>query len=193
MTVRRLFSAAMMIDETQIMKKTVLSVMMMMAMVCAMVGNVFAQTEPMKIGFVDLQRVIDSSEQGKTAQDEIKKKSEELAQQAKKMEDEYNQMKADFDNQQEALTLEAKAQKRDELAKFERDYTRFVQDSRNELRLVEQRSLKQLLEDVGKIVVEYGKTNNFTLVLEAGNILYGADQIEITEDIIKLYNTQGNK
>ena len=67
-----------------------------------------------------------------------------------------------------------------------------MQDSRNELRLVEQRSLKQLLEDVGKIVVEYGKTNNFTLILEAGNILYGADQIEITEDIIKLYNTKGN-
>ena len=101
-------------------------------------------------------------------------------------------MKADIDKQQEVLTPEARSQKRDELAKFERDYTRFVQDSRNELRLVEQRSLKQLLEDVGKIVVEYGKTNNFTLILEAGNILYGADQIEITEDIIKLYNTKGN-
>ena len=166
--------------------------MTIMAMVLAMAGSALAQGEPMKIGFVDLQRVIDSSEQGKTAQDEIKKKSDELSAQAKKMEDEYNKMKADYDNQQEMLTPEAKSQKRDELAKFERDYTRFVQDSRNELRLVEQRSLKQLLEDVGKIVVEYGKTNNFTLILEAGNILYGADQIEITEDIIKLYNTKGN-
>ncbi|GAK49538.1 outer membrane chaperone Skp/OmpH [Candidatus Moduliflexus flocculans] len=167
--------------------------MMMVAMIGAIAGNVFAQGETMKIGFVDLQRVIDSSEQGKAAQDEVKKKSDELTEQAKKMEDEYNKMKADFDNQQAMLTPEAKNQKRDELAKFERDYTRFVQDSRNELRQVEQRSLKQLLEDVGKIVVEYGKNNNFTLILEAGNILYGADQIEITADIIKLYNTKGSK
>lgn len=167
--------------------------MMMVAMIGVVAGNALAQSETMKIGFVDLQRVIDSSEQGKAAQDDVKKKSDELTEQAKKMEDEYNKMKADFDNQQAMLTPEAKNQKRDELAKFERDYTRFVQDSRNELRQVEQRSLKQLLEDVGKIVVEYGKNNNFTLILEAGNILYGADQIEITEDIIKLYNTKGNK
>ena len=184
-------SAAAMIREEMQMKKTVFSMIMILA-ILAINGNVFAQGETIKIGFVDLQRVIDSSEQGKTAQDEIKKKSDELTAQAKKMEENYNQMKADIDKQQEVLTPEARSQKRDELAKFERDYTRFVQDSRNELRLVEQRSLKQLLEDVGKIVVEYGKTNNFTLILEAGNILYGTDQIEITEDIIKLYNTKGN-
>ena len=58
-----------MMSEEMQMKKTVCSMIMILA-ILAMNGNVFAQGETGKIGFVDLQRVIDSSEQGKTAQDE---------------------------------------------------------------------------------------------------------------------------
>ena len=67
-----------MMSEEMQMKKTVCSMIMILA-ILVMNGNVFAQGETGKIGFVDLQRVIDSSEQGKTAQDEIKKKSEQFA------------------------------------------------------------------------------------------------------------------
>ena len=153
-------------------------------------SNVFAQSTDLKIGFVDLQRVIDSSEEGKRAQEQIKQKAGELEIQARQMQEEMQTLRTSYENQFEVLTLEARSQKRDEISRLERDYARFVQDSQNELRLIEQRALKQLLENVGRLVVEYGKQNNFTVILEASNILYGISQIEITEDIIQLYNTQ---
>ncbi len=155
-----------------------------------MMTNAFAQSSEMKIGFVDLQRVIDSSGEGQRAQEEIKKKAAELEVKAKQMQDDLQALKTDLTNKLGMLTPEAKGEKRDEIAKMERDLSRFVQDSQSELRLIEQRALKQLLEEVGKLVVEYGKANNFTLILEAGSILYGADTIELTEDIIKQYNTR---
>ncbi|PID58109.1 hypothetical protein CSB45_05325 [candidate division KSB3 bacterium] len=152
--------------------------------------NASAQSAVMKIGFVDLQRVINSSAEGKKAQDELKKRADEFGAQAKEMQERLRRMKADYDKQIDVLTPEAKSQKRDEISKLERDYSRFINDSQSELRMVEQRALKQLLEKVGKLVVEYGKQKNFTLILESGNILYGAEQIEITDDVIALYNSK---
>jgi len=157
---------------------------------CVFGASASAQSADMKIGFVDLQKVIDSSEEGKQAQEEIKKRADELGLQAKEMQESLQAMKADYDKQFDVLSLEAKGQKRDEISKIERDYSRFVTDSQSELRMIEQRALKQLLESVGKLVVEYGQQEHFTLILEAGNILYGAEQIEITQDVIDLYNSK---
>ena len=164
-------------------------------LVISMIGfgcsaTAFAQSGDVKIGYVDLQRVIDASEDGKRAQEEIKKKADELSQQAKAMKEEIQQIKQNYEKQNDVLTDEAKREKRDEISKMERDYTRFINDSKTELRLAEQRALKELLEGVGKLVVEYGKANNYTAIFEAGNILYGADSIELTQEIINLYNSK---
>ena len=152
--------------------------------------NTFAQSGEYKIGFVDLQRVIDASEEGARAQEQMKQKADELAVQAKAMKDDIQQMKDEYDKQAMALTPEARTEKRDEISKKELDYNRFVKDSQSELRLIEQRALKQLLEDVGRVVVEYGKTHNYTVIFEAGNILYGSSAIELTEEIIQEYNSR---
>ncbi|MCP4405834.1 MAG: OmpH family outer membrane protein [bacterium] len=175
------------------MKRKTLSIITCLSLVlvtCVFCASASAQSAELKIGFVDLQRVIDSSAEGKQAQEEIRKRADELGQRAKEMQEAMQAMKADYDKQFDVLTPEAKGQKRDEISKLERDYTRFVNDSQSELRQIEQRALKQLLENVGKLVLEYGKQENFTLILEAGNILYGIEQIEITEDVIELYNSK---
>lgn len=164
-----------------------LSLVLVTSIFCA---NASAQTAEMKIGFVDLQRVIDASDEGKQAQIDIKKRADELGVQATEMQRALQSMKTDFDKQFEVLSLEAKSQKRDEISNLERDYSRFITDSQNELRNIEQRALKQLLETVGKLVLEYGQQENYTLILEAGNILYGAEQIEVTEEVIELYNSK---
>ncbi len=157
---------------------------------CGMMTSAVAQTTDMKIGFVDLQRVIDSSGEGQRAQEDIKAKAKELENEAKQMKDDIQALKTDFAGKSDMLTAEAKRQKQDEIGKKERDLSRFVQDSQSELRLIEQRALKQLLEDVGKLVVEYGDANDFTLILEAGSILYGSGSINITEEIISQYNAR---
>lgn len=153
-------------------------------------GSVFAQAAPLKIGFIDLQRVINASEEGKKAQEDIQKMADEYTQQADQIKVKIEALSEDLKKQADVLTPAAKAEKQDEIAKLELDYNRFVNDSRDELGKQEQRALKQLLEDIGRLVVEYGKQNEYTVILEAGNMLYGADSIEITEDIIALYNSR---
>lgn len=161
------------------------------ALLCVgMAGTALAQTKAMKVGFIDLQQIIDASQEGKIAQENIKKRADELSQRAKSMKAELQQMRDEYEKQAMALTPEARSQKRDEISRFERDYNRFLQDSKTDIRVAEQRALKELLEDVGKLVVTYGKTNNYTVIFEKSGILYGADEIDITGDIIELYNAR---
>ena len=166
-----------------------------LVVVCSMCIGLFGNTSltraaEMKIGWVNLQQVINASEQGKRAQQEIQKKADEYTLQADQMKAEIEAMTDDLKKQADVLTPAAKREKKDTIAKLEVEYNRFVQDSRDELGRSEQRALAGLLEDIGILVVEYGKQEGFAVILEAGNILYGAESIDITDDIIALYNAR---
>lgn len=158
--------------------------------VIGMLTSVNIQAAELKIGWVDLQRVINASEEGKQAQAEIQLRADEYTRQADQMKAQLETMAADYKNQEEMLTPAARSEKQDEMAKLEVEYNRFIQDSRDELARAEQRALKGLLEDIGKLVVQYGEQEGFAVILEAGNILYGSASTEVTDDIIALYNTR---
>ncbi len=154
-------------------------------------ANVLAQSAEIKIGFIDLQKVIDSSEKGKRIRDEIQGKANELTQQIKLLEEELKAMKADYDKQADMLTAEARAEKRDTLARRDLDYKRFVKDSEAELRTAEKRALQELYQDIGKIITEYGKTHKYTAIFERQTIVYVSENIDLTDENIELYNAGG--
>lgn len=153
-------------------------------------GNAFAQSGEGKIGVVDFQRVIDASDEGKQAQEVVKKKFDELTQQAKQLEEEFKMMKAEYDNQAAVLTLEARSKKLDELERKEVEYKRFVQDSELEVRKAEQRALQELYNEIKKVVFEYGKQEHYMLILERQSVLYVGESIDLTDEIIRVYNAR---
>ena len=168
-----------------------IALVFMSCMSIGLFGNVkVALAVDMKIGWVDLQRVINASEEGKRAQEEIQKRADEYTLQANQMKAEIEAMAEDLKKQADVLTPTTRREKQDAIAKLEVEYNRFIQDSRDELGRSEQRALAGLLEEIGRLVVEYGKQEGFAVILEAGNILHGAESIEITDDIIALYNTR---
>ncbi len=152
--------------------------------------NVFAQSGEMKIGFIDLQKVIDASEKGKRIRDTIQKKADELSQQVKALEEDLKAMRADYNTQAALLTGEAKGEKQDALQRKDLDLKRFVKDSEAELRKAEKRALQELYQDIGRIITDYGKKHNYTAIFERQTIVYVAENIDLTNEIITLYNSQ---
>ncbi len=162
-------------------------------MVVGLLISVSSQAAEFKIGWVDLQRVISSSAEGQQAQADIQQKADEYTRQADQMKAQLEAMTADYKNQEEMLTPAARSEKQDAITKLEVEYNRFIQDSRDELGRAEQRALQGLLQDIGKLVVEFGQQEGYAVILEAGNILYGSTSTEVTEDIIALYNVRNNQ
>lgn len=157
-----------------------------------MLTGVSLQAQELKIGWVDLQRVINASEEGKQAQAEIQKKADEYTQQADALKAELEALVADYKTQEGVLSAAARSEKQEKISKLETEYNRFVQDSRDELSRAEQRILQSLLQTIGKLVVEFGEQQGYAVILEAGNILYGSASTEVTDNIIALYNERKN-
>ena len=161
------------------------------SMICVSFSvSTFAQSGDLKIGFVDLQRVINSSAKKKQAEEEYKKRVEEYTQQANLLKQELEQLQDELDQQAEFLKDEAKRQKLDEISEKKLEYDRFKKDSETKLKRYEQRIFEELLEEIGKLVVEYGKERNYTAIFERQMMVYVTESIDLTDEIIELYNSQ---
>ena len=88
-----------------------------------MFGNVKgALAVDMKIGWIDLQRVINASEEGQRAQEGIQKRADEYTLQANQMKAEIEAMAEDLKKQADVLTPAARREKQDAIAKLEVEY-----------------------------------------------------------------------
>jgi outer membrane protein len=155
-------------------------------------SSAFAQ-ERIKIGFVDIRRVVAESQAGKKAnerfQAQIKKAESDVAKERQDLE----RLRADIDKKgpllkdEERRNLEADFQKRSvNLQRAMSDYQQDLQQKNNEM-------MADILKDLEQIVNEVGKTDKFTLILERSQILYSDQGIDITSKVIETYNSRAKK
>jgi outer membrane protein len=155
-------------------------------------AQTFAQ-ERIKIGFIDIQRVIAESQAGKRAKDrfqaQVKKAEADIA----KERQELDRMKSDIDKKgpllkdEERRNLEVEFQKRSvSLQRTMSDYQQELQQKNNEM-------MADILKELEQIVNEVGKAEKFTLILERSQILYSDQGIDITSKVIETYNSRAKK
>ena len=155
-------------------------------------AQAFAQ-ERIKIGFIDIQRVIAESQAGKRAKDrfqaQVKKAEADIA----KERQELDRMKNDIDKKgpllkdEERRNLEGEFQKRSvTLQRTMSDYQQELQQKNNEM-------MADILKELEQIVNEVGKAEKFTLILERSQILYSDQGIDITSKVIETYNSRAKK
>lgn len=144
--------------------------------------------QELKVGFVSLQKAISESKSGQSARENfqtaIKEKQDALLKEKQAIESRRKELE-----KQAVLMKEserAKAQREFQLRV--RDYERKTRDMREELALREQEVTNAILKDLQKVIAEVGKTGRFTLILEQGQLLYTDKGIDITDEVIRLYN-----
>jgi outer membrane protein len=142
----------------------------------------------MKIGYIDLQRIVYESEAGKKAKSEldalIKSKQAVVDEKRKTLE----KLKSDLEKQASALSPEARKAKQDEYEKNEREFLRFAQDSETELRKKDAELKEMIVKEVFELMDKIGKEEGYTMILDRSMVIYGNKEIDITNIIIKKYN-----
>ena len=72
----------------------------------------------------------------------------------------------------------------EKLKNFERDY----KDSKDELQAKDQEVTAKIVHDLAQVIRTLGERDNYTMVFEKGSILWGAPNIDITDQVIRSYN-----
>jgi outer membrane protein len=142
--------------------------------------------EEFKVAYVDVGKLFDHYERTKASEAVLEKKGK---QREAELEGRVNELKKlreslellnDKAREAKAREIEAKA---DELKRFRANTARDLRSERDDV-------AQQILKEIESVVVDYGKTNGFSIVLDERTILYGQPTYDVTDEVLSLLNSR---
>ena len=143
-----------------------------------------------KIGFINLQEIMQNSNAGKKAAEEFKKFYEKETQEIKSSEKELKKMKDELEKQSSIMTQSSQKEKETAYQKKLRDYQLLVNDTNEEPKKRDQEMTQKLMPGIMKIVRTIAEKEKFTLVIDVATmpIPYYAKENDFSKKVIEEYN-----
>ena len=142
------------------------------------------------LAYLDIQYIIDNSNLGQIYKKNLKEKSDKFKSKLSIKEDEIKKQEAEINNKKNILKENELKIKINNLNKQLKDY----QTSKKELNknfIIEKRELSsKILKLLNPILTKYVDENNIKIVIEKKNILVGIKTLDITENILKIFNEE---
>jgi outer membrane protein len=145
-----------------------------------------------KVGVINIQAAIASTAEGKQASAELQSqfapRMNELQTLQKQIEDLRNRLQ----NGQSTLSDEEKARLTREGDQSTRSYQRKQQELQDDTNDAQQEVVNRIGRKLVDILNKYSKENGYAVVLDDSSqqtpVIYAANQIDVTQDIIRLYD-----
>ncbi len=149
-----------------------------------------AHSSEMKVGVIDMQKAIQTSDSGKKAKAELeeafnKKKKELQGEEAtlKKLQEEFQKKSAAY----------SETKKKEEQTKLQEKFMKYqelLQKSQAEIQKKEQEMSEPIIKKIRASVTEIAKKKEFSVVLEKNEnlVIFYSDKLDITDEVIKAIN-----
>lgn len=148
-----------------------------------------------RIGYVDIQRVLARSAAGVAAREQLEREKAAMQKQVDSQRVELEKMREDLEKKGQLLSPEARRERQDTMEKKVRETRRLVDDLQATLQKKEEQLLGKVLSDVSGLIQKVGKDKGYYLVLERqrSSVLYAAAEADLTEEIIRAYDEDAKK
>ena len=149
-----------------------------------------ARADDFKLGVVDMQKAIQTSESGKKAKAELEQAFNKKKKELQTEEAALKKMQEDFQKKQSALSDSAKKEQQSKMQERFMKYQDLLQKSQAEIQKKEQEMSEPIIKQIRAKVSEIAKKKNFNLVLEKNEnlVIFHQDKDDITEEVIKAIN-----
>jgi outer membrane protein len=143
-----------------------------------------------KIGVVDQQLGIRSTDEGKQALKTLEKLAEQKKAEMKPSQEAFMRKQEEFESQKFVLSDAAREERLLELEKERRELERNVQQVRDELQVQELKLTKPIVEKWKRAVSELGREKGFDVILDNSTpgILYHSNALDVTDLVIQRVN-----
>jgi len=151
-----------------------------------------------KIGTISLQDVLSQSKIGQQAQKDLESKVQEYQEKFAPEQKELEDLAADIEKKRSVWSKDVLAEKERSYQKLMREYKLKTDDAQYELQQLEKKVMEPILKDLHEIIAEYGKKENFVIILENTRkglssrigLLYASDEIDISDAVLKLLDAK---
>jgi len=146
--------------------------------------------DSVKIGYVDMQEALNTSDAGKKAKEVFKSEVDRLQKDLDKQQEELKKMNEELEKQAFLLSEETRSKKEKEYQEKLKRFKRFYQDSQEKLQEKDAQLTRKIIIDLRKIIEDLGAEQGYTLILEKSesNLLYADKGADITGEVVKRYN-----
>ncbi len=158
----------------------------------ALAGGVASAQTSLKVGVIDMQKALLSTKDGEKAAAELKAKFAPKQQEFEKRQAELQAMQEKYRKTENTISEEAKAALARDIDAATKNLQRDTDDARQDLEQEQQRVLNELGQKMMQVLQKYSSEKQLTMVFDVSgqpnNILFASNTIDITRDIITLYD-----
>lgn len=144
-----------------------------------------------RVGYVDILKVAEQSDDGKVAKAHFESKADRLKTQIDTKQKLLEKQKAALEAKLPTYTPEQRATKIKEYDKKVDELRKLLQKADKEMKPLQEELLRDIYGKIARKAEEYGAANDFSVILEKRELLYlgkDVDAEDVTEALIKVLN-----
>ena len=142
-----------------------------------------------KVGYVNLQRLVNESKMGKAAREDIQKLRKEKEGVLNRKLEEINKLKKLINKKGDIMDPREKRDKREALKRAYNDYQRLLADAKEDISKEDREIVLIILQKADDVLKKVAKKKKYTIILKDPNAIgYLDPKIDITDDVLKELN-----
>jgi outer membrane protein len=150
---------------------------------------------PVKIGVIQVQAAIVSTKDGQKAVADLETKLAPLKNELEKKQAEIRALQEKGQRGGNAMSESAKADLARTIDQKNKSYQRDMEDAQAEYQDQQRKMLEELGQKMEQVIDKFALANGYAVILDVSSpntpVLYAASSIDITKEIITLYDEQG--
>ena len=166
--------------------------MLLSAAIALICGVASAQTTAQKFGVIDMQKALLSTKDGQKAVQELQAKFGPKEQEFQKRQADLQSKQDEYRKKENTLSEDAKANLARDIDTMTKNLQRDTDDARQDVDQEQQRVLQELGGKMMQVLTKYSADKGLTMVFDVSgqpnNVLFASSTIDITADIIKMYD-----
>jgi len=152
----------------------------------------YAQQAPAKVGVISVQGALVGTKDGQKASQELEAKFTPKKKEFENRQNDLAQLEDQLRKGGSVMNDDKRAQMQRDIDEKKKRLERDTQDAQEELNTEQQRVLSGLGQRMMAVIEKYAKDNGYSMILDVSNpntpVLYASSGIDITQDIISLYD-----
>jgi outer membrane protein len=142
-----------------------------------------------KLGFVDVQKVLLNSNAGKEAKEHLAEIAGKYVGEKNTREEELKSLQAALEKQKMFLSETARKDKEKDYQQKLKEYQRFLKDAQDEIQAKNDELTNKIVGEIVKMAQSYGRDNGYTTVFVKNDaMIYVEDKADLTDELLKSFN-----
>jgi outer membrane protein len=158
-------------------------------------SKVFARSEGLNVGIVDVQKILLESQAGKIARDLLQKTQERIRKELDEKRKELEDLQKSYDAKQEVLSDKARREMEQKILQKQEEFQRLQLKAQMDLQSRDAEFTRSILDELKPLIQQIAKERGLDLILEKNEagVLYHRESLDLTDLLLKRYDEMKSK